>query len=79
MEPNPNDERTLKELFQLADELGNKRYNRLTQQDFNDYRKFDYWRYVNGQSECGTTLESKAWVNDHSERHCPLCEQLLGL
>ena len=78
MEPNPNDERTLEELFQRADELGNKRYNRLTQQDFDDYRKFDYWRYLNGRGECGTTLESKAWVNDHSDRHCPLCEQLFS-
>ena len=78
MEPNPNDEKTLKQLFQQADKLGNRRYHRLTQQDFDDYRKFDYWRYFNGQSECGTTLESKAWVNDHSDRHCPLCEQLFS-
>ena len=49
MEPNLNDEKTLKELFQLADKLGNRRYNRLTQQDFDDYRKFDYWRYVNAR------------------------------
>ena len=34
MEPNPNDERTLEELFQRADELGNKRYNRLPRSQY---------------------------------------------
>lgn len=66
-------EKTLQELFQLADKVGNRRYHRLTQQDFEDYRKFDYWRYINGDSECRTTPESQKWVRDHSDSHCPVC------
>jgi 5-methylcytosine-specific restriction endonuclease McrA len=71
-------EKTLKELFQLSNEIGGRRYNRLTQQDFADYRKFDYWRYHSGDYECGTTAESKAWVTAHSDRHCPVCEGLFS-
>lgn len=65
--------KTLEELFKLADKVGNRRYNKLTQQDFEDYRKFDFWRYVNGDYECGTTKESKQWAKDNSEWHCPVC------
>ncbi|MGG6298081.1 HNH endonuclease [Leptolyngbya sp. AN02str] len=68
-----DDNQRLKALFELADKVGNKRYNRLTRQDFDDYRKFDYWRYVNGDSECGTTQESKDWVKENSDWHCPIC------
>jgi 5-methylcytosine-specific restriction endonuclease McrA len=64
---------SLKELFALANQYGNRRYNRLTRQDFEDYRKFDHWRYVNGDSECGTTQESKDWATNHSDYHCPIC------
>jgi 5-methylcytosine-specific restriction endonuclease McrA len=83
MEPNPAHpdnlkEKSLKELFQLADKIGGRRYNRLTRQDFEDYRKFDYWRCHNGSYECGTTAESKAWVESHSDRHCPVCEGLFS-
>lgn len=60
-------------LFKLANKAGNKRYHRLTSQDFENYRRFDYWRYVKGEYECGTTEESKAWVRDHSDRDCPIC------
>ncbi|MCY7277362.1 MAG: HNH endonuclease [Phormidesmis sp. CAN_BIN44] len=67
------EEQELKELFKLVDKIGNKRYHKLTQQDFETYRKFDYWRYVNGDYECGTTEESKEWVRDHSDWDCPLC------
>ncbi len=67
------DDKNLQELFNLADKFGNKRYHRLTPQDFEDYRKFDYWRYTNGDSECETTQESKDWVRDHSDWHCPIC------
>jgi HNH endonuclease len=63
----------LKTLFKLADQLGKKRYHRLTQEDFEEYRRFDYWRYVCGDYECGTTEESRAWVNDHADRDCPAC------
>ncbi|MBD2099561.1 HNH endonuclease [Leptolyngbya sp. FACHB-261] len=65
----------LGELFRLADEIGGKRYHRLTPQDFEDYRRFDYWRYVSGDFECGTTQESKDWVKDHSDWDCPICEK----
>ncbi|MEO1521228.1 MAG: HNH endonuclease [Cyanobacteria bacterium J06633_2] len=65
--------KSLEDLFKLADEFGNRRYHKLTPQDFEDYRKFDYWRYVNGDGECGTTQESKTWARENSERHCPVC------
>lgn len=68
-------DKQLEELFALADEIGGKRYHRLTHQDFEDYRQYDYWRYVNGDGECGTTQESKDWVKDHSDADCPICEQ----
>jgi rubredoxin len=63
----------LQKLFELADRIGKKRYNKLTRQDFENYRKFDFWRYINGDYECGTTQESKDWVNDHSDWYCPIC------
>lgn len=66
-------DKTLQELFKLANKVGNRRYHKLTQQDFDDYRSFDHWRYINGDSECGTTDESRSWVRDNSERHCPIC------
>lgn len=68
-----SDDKTLQELFAAAEEIGNKRYHKLTQQDFDNYRQFDYWRYINGDSECGSTAESKHWVRENSERHCPIC------
>jgi 5-methylcytosine-specific restriction endonuclease McrA len=64
----------LGDLFKLANKVGGNRYHRLTSQDFDDYRKFDYWRYINGDGECGTTEESKIWVRNNSEYHCPVCE-----
>lgn len=66
-------DQTLKALFKLADQVGNRRYHKLTQQDFDDYRKFDYWRYINGDSESGTTPESQSWVRENSDSHCPVC------
>lgn len=67
------DKETLQELFKAANKIGNRRYHRLTQQDFEDYRKFDYWRYINGDSECGTTPESRSWVRENSDSNCPVC------
>ncbi|AFZ18621.1 HNH endonuclease [Allocoleopsis franciscana] len=67
------EDKGLKELFQLANQIGNKQYHKLTQQDFENYKKYDYWRYVNGDGECGTTQESKDWVRDNSDWHCPIC------
>jgi 5-methylcytosine-specific restriction endonuclease McrA len=67
------EDKVLKELFELANTIGKKRYHRLTQQDFDNYRKFDYWRYINGDYECGTTQESKDWVSKHSDWYCPIC------
>ena len=66
-------DKTLQELIKLANKVGNRRYHKLTQQDFDDYRSFDHWRYINGDSECGTTDKSRSWVRDNSERHCPAC------
>jgi hypothetical protein len=44
-----------------------------THEDFEDYRKFNFWRYINGDYECGTTQASKDWVNDHSDWYYPIC------
>ncbi|MFQ4145933.1 HNH endonuclease signature motif containing protein [Chlorogloeopsis sp. ULAP02] len=74
-EPVNLEEKELKELFKLADKIGKKRYHKLTRQDFEDYRKFDNWRYINGDSECGTTQESKDWVRENSDWLCPICEE----
>jgi 5-methylcytosine-specific restriction endonuclease McrA len=63
----------LQELFELADEIGKRRYHKLTSQDLDDYKQFDHWRYINGDSECGTTQESKDWAKEHSDWHCPIC------
>lgn len=63
----------LHELFKLARKIGNKRYNQLTQQDFEDYLKYNSWRYINGDYECGTTEESKVWVRENSDWYCPVC------
>lgn len=67
------EDKELKDLFKLADQIGRKRYNRLTRQDLEDYKQFDHWRYVNGDSECGTTQESQEWARDNSDYHCPIC------
>lgn len=72
------EDQTLQELFELAEKVGNKRYHKLTQYDFENYRKFEYWRYINGDSECGTTKESRQWVHENSERHCPICGERYG-
>ena len=63
----------LKELFAIANKIGGKRYHKLTPEDFEKYREFDHWRYVNGDYECGTTEESKNWVKEHSDWYCPIC------
>lgn len=67
------EDKNLSELFKLADRIGKKRYHRLTHEDFEDYRKYDHWRYIQGDGECGTTPESKQWVRDNSEWNCPIC------
>ena len=69
------DKDKLAELFRLADKVGKKRYHKLTPQDLANYRKFDEWRYINGDSECGTTDESKRWVRDNADSRCPICAQ----
>lgn len=69
------DEQSLEALFKQADKIGKKRYHKLTVQDFENYRKFDYWRYVNGDYECGTTQQSRDWVYENSELYCPICDR----
>lgn len=69
-------EKTLKELFRLADEIGGHHYHRLTRKDFREYRKFDHWRYIHGCRQGKTTFTSKAWVGKNSKRNCPVCGQL---
>lgn len=64
---------SLPKLFALANKIGGKRYHKLTRQDFEDYLKFNYWRYINGDYECGTTSESQNWVKEHSDWYCPIC------
>jgi 5-methylcytosine-specific restriction endonuclease McrA len=70
-----SEENELEALFKLANKIGKKRYHQLTPQDFENYRKYDYWRYINGDGECGSTETSKNWVSDHSDWYCPICEQ----
>ncbi|EKD07447.1 MAG: HNH endonuclease [Limnospira sp. PMC 1291.21] len=65
----------LKDLFKLAQKIGGRRYHKLTADHFADYRQFDYWRYINGDSECGSTPESKEWVRDNSDQACPICDR----
>jgi hypothetical protein len=69
------DDKELRALFKIADEVGNKRYHKLTPQDFQDYLKYNQWRYINGDYECGTTYESQLWVKNHSGLRCPVCEE----
>ncbi|MEM1242668.1 MAG: HNH endonuclease, partial [Cyanobacteria bacterium P01_H01_bin.26] len=40
-----------------------------------DYKKYDHWRYINGDSKRGTTPKSKQWVRENSDRCCPVCGQ----
>jgi len=65
--------KNIKELFKLADKVGKKRYHKLTSQDFEDYKRFNHWRYICGNGECGTTEESQNWVKNNSDCHCPIC------
>lgn len=67
------EDQSLEELFRLANKVGKRRYHRLTAADFEDYRKFDFWRYIQGDYECGTTQVSRDWVNEHSDWYCPIC------
>jgi 5-methylcytosine-specific restriction endonuclease McrA len=63
----------LEELFKLANKTGKKRYHKLTSEDFENYRAYDRWRYINGDGECGTTQESRDWIKDNSDWFCPIC------
>ncbi len=65
----------LQQLFDLANKIGGKRYHKLTAEDFRDYLKFNYWRYINGDYECGTTSESQDWVKENSDWYCPICSE----
>ncbi|NJL88022.1 MAG: HNH endonuclease [Leptolyngbyaceae cyanobacterium SM1_1_3] len=68
------DSKDLENLFKLADQIGNRRYHKLTPQDLEDYQKFNYWRYINGgDRQHGTTLASQQWAKDNSDWHCPSC------
>ncbi|MGB5959367.1 MAG: HNH endonuclease signature motif containing protein [Coleofasciculaceae cyanobacterium] len=68
------EDQTFEGLFKLADKIGGKRYHKLTAQDWEDYKKFDYWRYINGNSKDGTTKESQDWARENSDWNCPICE-----
>ena len=67
--------KNLSALFKLVDKIGSKRYHKLTERDFQEYLKYNYWRYVNGDFKCGTTAESKAWVKENSDWYCPICSE----
>jgi hypothetical protein len=64
---------TLEELFRLANKIGSKRYHKLTPKDLAEYKKYNEWRYINGNPKLGTTQESKNWVAQHSDQVCPIC------
>jgi len=66
--------KTLKELFDLVDKIGKNRYHKLTEKNFDNYQQYENWRYVDGNYTFGTTQESKDWVKDHSDSHCPICD-----
>jgi 5-methylcytosine-specific restriction endonuclease McrA len=68
------EEKSLEELFKLADKIGKKPYHRLTAQDFEDYKRFDNWRCINVSIEYVTTKESKDWVWKNSHGNCPICK-----
>jgi 5-methylcytosine-specific restriction endonuclease McrA len=68
----------LPKLFRQVDKIGSKRYHRLTSQDFEDYRCYEHWRYIQGDGELGTTSESKKWVEQHSTNSCPICNDYYG-
>jgi len=65
----------LKQLFNLADDIGKKPYHKLTAGDLEDYRRFDNWRYIDGNSGFGTTQESQNWARNNSDWSCPVCER----
>ena len=69
------EDRELNELFKLANKIGSRRYHQLTDRDFQEYLKFNHWRYINGDFECGTTPQSQAWVKEHSDWYCPICSE----
>lgn len=75
LEPRDLAEKDLKGLFKLADKVGKRRYHKLTAQDFEHYRAFDHWRYVEGDYECGTTPDSRQWVYENSSDYCPVCDR----
>jgi 5-methylcytosine-specific restriction endonuclease McrA len=62
-----------RELFDLAKIVGGKRYHKLTEQDLENYQKYDFWRYIDGNHLCGTTTESQSWVKENSDKNCPIC------
>jgi HNH endonuclease len=74
-ERNIAEDTDLRSLFKLADQIGNKHYHKLTPQDFQDYLQYNYWRYISGDYECGTTEESRIWVNNNSGLNCPVCTE----
>jgi hypothetical protein len=76
---NKEQPQTLETLFKLADKIGKKRYHKLTKKDFENYRQFDYWRYINGDYECGTTQASQEWVRDNSDNYCPICYERFNI
>lgn len=65
--------KTLKELFDLVDKIGKKHYHRLTKQDFENYQQYEHWRYINSNFGAGSTQDSKDWVRNNSDFHCPIC------
>lgn len=65
--------KTLKELFDLVDKIGRKHYHKLTKEDFDNYQQYECWRYIDGNFGSGSNQESKNWVRDNSDFHCPIC------
>jgi hypothetical protein len=40
------DNKTLRDLFEIADRLGKRHYHKLTEEDFANYQEYDHWRYI---------------------------------
>ncbi|WP_024545480.1 HNH endonuclease signature motif containing protein [Picosynechococcus sp. NKBG15041c] len=68
-------DQSLEEILNLAKKIGSKHYHRLTSEDFEEYCKYNHWRYIGGDGELGVTQESKKWVQENSTFGCPICEE----
>lgn len=64
------EDKELRALFKLADEVGNKHYHRLTPQDFQDYLQYNHWRYINIEKSDLNWFEYEQYIfSNYSHRY----------